>query len=101
MILWVGFSVSPDWVQSVFGVQSAAQIDIDKTSLQDLDNPLSRRVRSLIKRIREDRCRHMKVGSVRFYRTLNELHSVDGHLITFVFNSVKMIFPSSNRLYTS
>lgn len=33
LILWVGYGVSPDWVQSVFGVQSAAQIDIDKVCL--------------------------------------------------------------------
>ncbi|ELT99740.1 hypothetical protein CAPTEDRAFT_210583 [Capitella teleta] len=65
LILWVGYGVSPDWVQSVFGVQSAAQIDIDKTTMQDLDNPLSRRVRGLVKRVREDRGRHMKLTIVR------------------------------------
>lgn len=30
MFLWIGHSVEPHWVQQVFGVQSAAQIDIDK-----------------------------------------------------------------------
>ena len=30
MFLWIGHNVAADWVQQVFGVQSAAQIDIDK-----------------------------------------------------------------------
>ena len=28
--MWIGLGVSPEWVQNVFGVASAAQIDIDK-----------------------------------------------------------------------
>ena len=32
MFLWIGHNVAADWVQQVFGVQSAAQIDIDKVS---------------------------------------------------------------------
>ena len=31
-----------DFIQDVFGVQTAAQIDIDKTKLIERDNPLSR-----------------------------------------------------------
>ena len=30
MFMWIGHSVDPNWVQNVFSVQSAAQIDIDK-----------------------------------------------------------------------
>lgn len=30
MYMWIGMNVNPEWVQQVFGVQSAAQIDIDK-----------------------------------------------------------------------
>ena len=30
LFMWIGHSISPEWVQSVFGVPSAAQIDIDK-----------------------------------------------------------------------
>lgn len=36
MHLWLGHNVSPEWVQMVFGVQSAAQIDIDKVMLTRL-----------------------------------------------------------------
>lgn len=30
MFMWLGHNVAAEWVQKVFGVQSAAQIDIDK-----------------------------------------------------------------------
>ena len=30
MFLWIGINVNPTWVQNVFSVQSAAQIDIDR-----------------------------------------------------------------------
>ena len=33
MFLWVGHNVDPKWVQDVFGVQSFAQIDIDKVNI--------------------------------------------------------------------
>lgn len=32
MFLWIGHNVSSQWIQQVFGVQSVAQIDIDKVS---------------------------------------------------------------------
>jgi hypothetical protein len=32
MLIWIGMNVSPDWVVSLFGVQSVAQIDIDMVS---------------------------------------------------------------------
>ena len=37
MFLWIGLSVSPDWIHDVFGTNSAAQID-------RLDNPRSKEV---------------------------------------------------------
>ena len=33
MYLWLGVNVHPEWIQNVFGVQSAAQIDIDKVNI--------------------------------------------------------------------
>ena len=45
-----------------------------QTQLQDLDNPLSRRVRGVIKKIREDRHRHMKVQqSTRIPKSWNNM----------------------------
>ena len=86
MFLWVGLSINAEWIQQVFGVNSVAQVDIDKvgsrkillkylatsiviyllnllfqTKLRDFDNPLSVRVREIINTIRNERHRHMKV----------------------------------------
>lgn len=44
MFLWIGLSVSPEWIHGVFGTNSAAQIDIDRTKLVELDNPYSQEV---------------------------------------------------------
>ena len=66
MFMWIGINVSMQWVQDVFGVQSAAQIDIDKTVLQDLDTPLSKRVRGIVKKVRDERRGFLKVSSKIF-----------------------------------
>ncbi|BFZ03064.1 hypothetical protein BsWGS_06104 [Bradybaena similaris] len=65
MFLWVGHNVNPELVQQIFGVPSAAQIDIDKVQLLQLDNPVSRRLCELIEKIREQRSRYLKVTIVR------------------------------------
>ncbi|KAI0237798.1 Protein transport protein Sec24C [Lamellibrachia satsuma] len=65
MYLWIGINVSHDWLQGVFGVQSAAQVDIDKTTLQHLDNPLSRRICNIIEKVRSERHRYLKLTIVR------------------------------------
>lgn len=62
MFLWVGLNVSNDWVMNVFGVSSVMQIDTDKASLPYLENPLSARIRELIKSIRSQRNRAMRVS---------------------------------------
>lgn len=65
MFLWLGHNVTADWVQQVFGVQSAAQIDIDKCRLLDLDNEVSQIVRGVIQKVRSSRNRYMKLTIVR------------------------------------
>ncbi|KAI8481630.1 Protein transport protein Sec24C [Branchiostoma belcheri] len=64
MFMWIGMNVDTEWIQSVFGVQSVAQIDIDSGTLLSLDNPLSARVRNLVQHIRSQRSRFMKVSRV-------------------------------------
>jgi len=44
LFLWVGLLVDQDWIRSVFGVETAAQIDISETRLTDFDNPQSLKV---------------------------------------------------------
>ncbi|XP_048763723.2 protein transport protein Sec24C-like isoform X2 [Ostrea edulis] len=65
MFLWIGHNVEPHWVQQVFSVQSAAQIDIDKCKLLELDNPVSQKLKDMINSIRSERCRYMKLTIVR------------------------------------
>jgi protein transport protein SEC24 len=66
LFLWIGLNVSMEWVQKVFGVHSAAQIDIDRTSLPHLDSPLSARIHSVIASVRHQRHRYMRVN-VQFF----------------------------------
>lgn len=69
LFLWIGLNVSMEWVQKVFGVHSAAQIDIDRTSLPHLDNPLSARINSIIASVRRQRHRYMRVN-VQFFSAI-------------------------------
>ncbi|XP_075216989.1 COPII coat complex component secretory 24CD isoform X2 [Lycorma delicatula] len=65
LFLWLGLSLSNEWVQMVFGVPTVAQVDSDKSSLPALDNPLSVHIRSLIESIRRERHRCMRLTLVR------------------------------------
>ena len=55
MFMYVGLAVNPSWINDVFGVQTAAQINVDKPTLEVRDNPLSRQVLSIIELIRKQR----------------------------------------------
>ncbi|XP_046354960.1 protein transport protein Sec24C-like [Haliotis rufescens] len=65
MFVWIGHNADPDWIQKIFGVQSAAQIDIDKCQLLPLDNPISRRVCETISKARSKRNRFLKLTIIR------------------------------------
>ena len=66
LFMYIGLAADPTWIQEVFGVQTAAQIDIDKTRLPAGDTPASQRVRSVIDRIRTERNRYfMRLVLVR------------------------------------
>lgn len=86
LFLWIGHSVNPEWIQDVFGVQAAARIDIDKTQLLELNTPLSKRIRSIVERVRSERQRYMRLIIVRqgdkleilFRQFLVEDRSCDG-----------------------
>jgi protein transport protein SEC24 len=66
LFMYIGLATDPSWIQDVFGVQTAAQIDIDKTRLVDRDTPASKRVRAIIDAIRGQRPRHfMRLVLVR------------------------------------
>merc|ERR1719251_580289 len=66
LFMYIGLAADPAWIQEVFGVQTAAQIDIDKTRLQDRETPASQRVRKVIDQIRAERSRYfMRLVLVR------------------------------------
>lgn len=65
MLLFVGLAANPAWIQDVFGVQTAAQIDIDRTTLVERDNALSRRICGILDTVTRDRPRTMKLTIVR------------------------------------
>merc|ERR1719273_1105568 len=65
VLLFVGLAVDPQWIQDVFGVATAAQIDIDKTKLVERDNQLSRRVCDIFTAVTANKPRTMKLTIVR------------------------------------
>uniref|UniRef100_U5EY34 Putative vesicle coat complex copii subunit sec24/subunit sfb2 n=1 Tax=Corethrella appendiculata TaxID=1370023 RepID=U5EY34_9DIPT len=65
MFLWLGNSLSTDFTQSVFGTQCTQQIDSDRNSLPVYDNPLSKRVRSIISTIQFEKKRCMRLTIVK------------------------------------
>jgi len=65
ILMFVGLATDPSWIQDVFGVATAAQIDIDKTKLLERDNATSRRVCEIYRSIVNSRARTMKLTIVR------------------------------------
>ncbi|GLV32062.1 Secretory 24CD [Carabus blaptoides fortunei] len=65
MLLWIGLNANQDWIQSVFGVPNAAQVDVERFTLPELDNNLSVTVRNLIDQVRTQRHRFMRLTLVR------------------------------------
>lgn len=67
LFLYVGLAAEPGWIRDVFGVASAAHIDIERTSLPDDANqtPRGRRVQEIIGLLRDSRPRCMRLVVVR------------------------------------
>lgn len=63
MFIWLGLSLSPQWVQTVFGVASVVQIDTDKTTIPVLDNSLNKKIRDVIAQVQSERRYCMKVST--------------------------------------
>ncbi|XP_040887320.1 protein transport protein Sec24D [Toxotes jaculatrix] len=65
MFLWLGQASSPDLIQSIFNLPSLAHLQGQMGALPELDNPLSKKVRSLISGLLEKRPNSMKLLIVR------------------------------------
>uniref|UniRef100_A0A2D4F997 Protein transport protein Sec24C n=1 Tax=Micrurus corallinus TaxID=54390 RepID=A0A2D4F997_MICCO len=60
IFLWVGVNVQQGLIQNLFGVSSFSQINSSMCTLPVLDNPFSKRVRSIIDTFQAQRSRYMK-----------------------------------------
>ncbi|KAK0097191.1 hypothetical protein PV326_003005 [Microctonus aethiopoides] len=63
MFMWLGISLSEDWLQAVFGTPI---VDTDHMfTLPVLDNPINKRVRYIVERVRAERYHCMRLTFVR------------------------------------
>ena len=66
LFLYVGLAADPNFVHDVFGVATAAQINIDMPQLEERENPLSKKVRKVVEIVRGQRTRqYMRLVIVR------------------------------------
>ncbi|XP_019121393.2 protein transport protein Sec24D isoform X1 [Larimichthys crocea] len=65
MFLWLGQASPPDLIQSIFNLPSLAHLQGHMCALPELDNPLSKKVRSIINGLLEKRPNSMKLQIVR------------------------------------
>ncbi|XP_044039552.1 protein transport protein Sec24D [Siniperca chuatsi] len=65
MFLWLGQASPPDLIQNIFNLPSLAHLQGHMCALPELDNPLSKKVRSIIDGLLEKRPNSMKLQIVR------------------------------------
>uniref|UniRef100_A0A674D365 SEC24 homolog C, COPII coat complex component n=1 Tax=Salmo trutta TaxID=8032 RepID=A0A674D365_SALTR len=82
LFLWVGANAQQELLSNIFGTPTFSQIDPNMTSLPELDNPFSQRLREIIDSFRSQRSRYMKVRL--HYLSLSLSLSVSLSLFSFV-----------------
>ncbi|NXG47899.1 SC24C protein, partial [Psilopogon haemacephalus] len=65
IFVWVGVNVQQGLIQNLFGVSSFSQINKALTALPVLENPFSKKVRSIIDMLQVQRSRYMKLIIVK------------------------------------
>ncbi|KAF1466984.1 Protein transport protein Sec24D, partial [Megadyptes antipodes antipodes] len=65
MFLWLGVSTPPELIQGLFNVPSFAHISTEATSLPDLDNPFSKKLKSILEHIQSQKPYTMKLIIVK------------------------------------
>ncbi|CAL8261172.1 unnamed protein product [Arctogadus glacialis] len=65
LFLWVGANAQQELLLNIFGTPSFGQIDPNLTSLPELDNPFSKRLREIVDAFRAQRSRYMKLIVVK------------------------------------
>ena len=62
MYLWIGSGVDPTTIQNLFGVAGTQQLNTEKCKLLELNTKISENVRSVIRKVNEQRKAHLKVN---------------------------------------
>jgi len=61
MYIWLGSQIDPTFVQYLFGLSTASHIQPEKCRIVELENPISKNVRTLLNLIRNERNSYMKL----------------------------------------
>ncbi|RMC13549.1 hypothetical protein DUI87_08625 [Hirundo rustica rustica] len=65
MFVWLGASVSPELIQRLFNVPSFAHVSTEATSLPNLDNPFSKKLKHILEQIQSQKPHTMKLMVVK------------------------------------
>ncbi|KAG9480264.1 hypothetical protein GDO78_011982 [Eleutherodactylus coqui] len=65
MFLWLGVSCPPEFIQGIFNVPSFAHITPEATSVPELDNPYSKKLRTIMEAIQSKSTYSMKLVLVK------------------------------------
>ncbi|XP_068010030.1 protein transport protein Sec24D isoform X1 [Melanerpes formicivorus] len=65
LFLWLGVSAPPELIQGLFNVPSFAHISTEATSLPDLDNPFSKKLKSILEHLQSQKPYTMKLVIVK------------------------------------
>ncbi|ORX81264.1 hypothetical protein K493DRAFT_242055 [Basidiobolus meristosporus CBS 931.73] len=65
LMCWIGKEVSPEFLQSLFGVASLSGVDPRIRALPVLDNPISKQVQTLVQHLQKNRVRYPVLQIVR------------------------------------
>ncbi|XP_054248144.1 protein transport protein Sec24D isoform X2 [Indicator indicator] len=65
LFLWLGVSTPPELIQGLFNVPSFAHISTEATSLPDLDNPFSKKLKSILEHLQSQKPYTMKLVIVK------------------------------------
>ncbi|KAM9400219.1 protein transport protein Sec24D-like isoform 1-T2 [Salvelinus alpinus] len=65
LFLWLGQACPPEMIQSIFNVPSLAHVPVDLRSLPELDNPQSKKLRSIVDSLLDQRPSSMKLMIVK------------------------------------
>ncbi|KAH8318195.1 hypothetical protein KR074_007632 [Drosophila pseudoananassae] len=77
LFVWLGQGLSPNFVQSVFGVQGLQQLALERFNIV-ADTPLAKRISDILEQIMQERTRYMRIT---WLRQNDKLESVFRHFL--------------------